>query len=104
MSQQDKIKLYNKLRPKSGVISQDDFKCIFCFELPGKGNNTGIVLCPHCRYPAHLDEFSEWTLASNLCSRCGTEISRSYRTKPKVISAKNYIAAMNYLLKHRKNK
>jgi len=45
---------YDKLKPKAGVLSAEDFKCIFCFQHPKvpEDANRGVVLCPNCRYPA----------------------------------------------------
>jgi hypothetical protein len=102
----DKQKRYFlSLRPKTGTVEQNDFQCIFCFDLPKTGDektHKGIIVCPQCKYPSHADEFFEWVLASDLCSRCGSEIPRSFRNNPKVISIKNYLAAMKYLIKHKK--
>ncbi|MFX1446135.1 MAG: hypothetical protein ACFFHV_22220, partial [Promethearchaeota archaeon] len=55
--------LFEKYKPKAGILSLEDFKCIFCFQLPKlpADNHRGIVLCPNCRHPAHADEFKEWT-------------------------------------------
>ncbi len=84
---------YDRLKPKAGVLTADDFKCIFCFALPKipEDANRGIVLCPNCRYPAHADEFRNWTKNSNLCSRCGHTISSGFRQRPEIISATEYV-------------
>lgn len=83
---------YDKLLPKAGQRSAEDFKCIFCFQLPKapEDANRGVVLCPYCRYPAHADEFRNWMKNSNLCSRCGHIISSGFRQRPEVISAAEY--------------
>lgn len=84
---------YDRLKPKAGVLTADDFKCIFCFQLPKvpEDANRGVVLCPNCRYPAHADEFRNWTKNSNLCSRCGHTISSGFRSRPEIISAADYV-------------
>ena len=95
---------FNKYRPKAGLLSIEDFKCIFCFKLPKlpEDNGRGIILCPKCRYPAHADEFKDWMQSSNLCSRCNATIPSSYRRNPKIISVKNYIVIYRNFLKQRK--
>ncbi|MEJ2250641.1 MAG: hypothetical protein P8Y97_13440, partial [Candidatus Lokiarchaeota archaeon] len=96
----------SKMRPKAGTLNIDDFKCIFCFNLPKlpEDRGRGIVLCPVCKYPAHADEFKDWTQTSDLCSRCGAKISSSYRRNPKKIPVRIYIQAIRYLLKNEKKK
>ena len=85
------------MRPKTGMLSKDDFKCIFCFELPTTSDgHRGIILCPHCRYPAHADEFKNWVRTSNLCSRCDGVISSSFRRNPKIIPMKEYLQAYKF--------
>ena len=90
--------------PKAGMISEDDFMCIFCFRLPKlpEDRNRGIVVCPHCRHPAHADEFRDWTRSSNLCSRCDTPFSPSFIRNPRVIPVNVYLKAMEKILKKRK--
>ena len=87
---------YNALRPKAGVLSLEDFKCIFCFQLPSVKNDKGrgIVICPSCKHPAHADEFKEWTKNSPLCSRCDSTISSNYRHNPKIIPVELYVRAI----------
>ncbi|MHA1273477.1 MAG: hypothetical protein ACTSQS_08585, partial [Promethearchaeota archaeon] len=96
-------KKYNikEIKPKAGVLSIDDFKCIFCFELPKlpQDQNRGIVICPHCRHPAHIDEFKDWAKNSNLCSRCDTPLPASFIKNPKTIPVSVYLKAMKILLK-----
>ncbi len=85
------------MRPKTGQLSKDDFKCIFCFEFPTiSDGHRGIVLCPNCRYPAHVDEFKNWVRTSNLCSRCDGVISSSFRRNPKIIPVKEYLKAYKF--------
>ncbi len=82
-----------KLRPKTAVLSKEDFMCIFCFELPSTSDRDSIVLCPHCHYPAHYKEFKEWVRNSKLCSRCDGVLSSSFIRNPKVIPVKTYLRA-----------
>jgi hypothetical protein len=98
-----KVRDLNKYRPKGSMISEEDFKCIFCFKLPKlpEDKNRGIVLCPNCKHPAHADEFKDWMQTSNLCSRCSAPISSSYRRNPKIISVKNYMLIYRHFLKKR---
>jgi hypothetical protein len=85
--------VFEKLKPKAGILSLEDFKCIFCFQLPKvpADNSRGIILCPNCRHPAHADEFKEWTQDSPLCSRCDGSIPLSFRRNPVIIPIKQYI-------------
>jgi hypothetical protein len=96
-----RIRDFNKFKPKGSFISEEDFKCIFCFKLPKlpEDKNRGVVLCPNCKHPAHADEFKDWMQTSNLCSRCSAPISSNYRRNPKVISVKNYSIIYRYFLK-----
>lgn len=81
---------FEKIKPKAGILSLEDFKCIFCFQLPQADEKRGIVLCPNCRHPAHADEFKDWTKSSPLCSRCDASIPPSFRRNPKIISVREY--------------
>jgi len=86
-------KEFLSIRPKTATLSKEDFMCIFCFELPKPSDRQGIVLCPHCRYPAHYHEFKEWVRSSKLCSRCDRVLSSSFIRNPKVIPVKTYLKA-----------
>lgn len=88
-----KIINLNKYKPKTTALSSEDFKCIFCFQLPKfpQDQGRGIILCPNCRYPAHADEFKDWLGSSKLCSRCNARIPTNYGRNPRIISIKNYI-------------
>jgi len=83
-------------KPKGSVLSAEDFKCIFCFQLPKlpDDESRGIILCPHCKHPAHADEFKDWSRNSNLCSRCDGVIPENYRRNPEVIPTKRYLMIM----------
>ena len=87
------ISNYAKYKPKGLNLTSEDFKCIFCFELPKlpSDKGRGIILCPKCKYPAHADEFREWLKDSTLCSRCDSPIPSSYVRNPKVISVRDYL-------------
>ena len=86
-----------RLRPKTGILNRDDFKCIFCFELPtASDGHRGIILCPNCRYPAHADEFKSWVRTSHLCSRCDGVIPSSFRRNPTIIPVKEYLRAYKF--------
>ena len=92
------------LKPKTSNLSIDDFKCIFCFELPDPlDSHGGIVLCPKCNYPSHYDEFKQWVKSSTLCSRCDSELPLHFRRNPKVIPTKTYFKAFRFWKKRFKN-
>jgi len=95
---------FNLYKPKAASLSREDFKCIFCFKLPEfpRDNGRGIVLCPKCRYPAHADEFKDWLITSNLCSRCNAPIPSSFRRNPKIISVKNYIIIIKHFVRNKR--
>ncbi|MFX0093037.1 MAG: hypothetical protein ACFFBD_14865 [Candidatus Hodarchaeota archaeon] len=61
-----------KYYPKGQNISEDDFKCIFCYEFP---LGEEVIICPHCGRPAHKTEFVAWSQTSKLCSRCTQPIT-----------------------------
>lgn len=84
---------FEKLKPKAGILSLEDFKCIFCFKLPSSPSDDGrgIILCPKCRHPAHADEFKEWLQSSKLCSRCDAPIPLQFRQNPKIIPVNQYV-------------
>lgn len=86
-------------KPIGSNLTKDDFKCIICFELPNLSDGRGVVLCPTCHYPAHVDEFKQWTRSSILCSRCEATIPYNYLNNPKVISASNYIKMIERFVK-----
>jgi len=95
--------LFEKLKPKAGILSLEDFKCIFCFELPKfpSEEKRGIVLCPNCKHPAHADEFKGWTTSSPLCSRCDASIPPSFRRNPRIILVKDYVRVINEFKKRK---
>jgi len=94
----------DKFKPRASFLSEDDFKCIFCFQLPKLPNDRGrgIIICPNCRYPAHADEFIDWLRTSNLCSRCSAPIPSSFRRNPRIISIKNYLIIYRHFLNKKK--
>ncbi len=91
----------DQYQPKAGRLSEEDFKCIFCFNLPKlpEDANRGIILCPTCRHPAHADEFRDWLKNSTLCSRCDAEIPARYQRNPNVISTKIYLKVFRMSMK-----
>ena len=93
-----------RYKPRASYLSEDDFKCIFCFKLPKlpNDNGRGIIVCPNCRYPAHADEFKDWLRTSNLCSRCSTPIPSKFRRNPRIISIKNYQIIYRHFLKKKR--
>ena len=98
-----KKKTYNlkKLRPKGTILFKEDFKCIFCFQLPKlpADEKRGIIICPHCRHPAHADEFRNWLKSSTLCSRCDRPISINFIRNMEIIPTSVYIKAMKVIMK-----
>jgi hypothetical protein len=96
-----KIYKLNKLRPKGTILFKEDFKCIFCFQLPRLPADAkrGIVICPHCGHPAHADEFRSWLKISNLCSRCNRPISNNFIQNIEIIPTAVYIKAMKINIK-----
>jgi len=100
-SLQKKTYKLGSLVPKAGALSIDDFKCIFCFQLPKLPNDEkrGIILCPHCKYPAHADEFKDWLRNSTLCSRCDTPLPAKFIQRPEIIPVKVYLKAIQALRK-----
>ncbi len=99
-----KVRDLNKYKPRASYLTVDDFKCIFCFNLPKLPGDRGrgIVVCPNCRYPAHADEFKDWMRTSNLCSRCSATIPSSFRRNPRIISVKNYMIIYRHFLKKKR--
>lgn len=94
---------FEKLKPKAGILALEDFKCIFCFQdFKPQDKGRGVVLCPHCRYPAHADEFKDWLKSSNLCSRCDATIPAGFRRKPEIIPAKDYISIIKEFKKKKR--
>ncbi|MBY9008082.1 MAG: hypothetical protein KGD63_15175 [Candidatus Lokiarchaeota archaeon] len=96
-----RIREIERLKPKAGILSLEDFKCIFCFCLPKnpEDKTRGVVLCPSCNYPAHTDEFKDWMKNTQICSRCNSNISNSFRNNPKIVPIENYVAAIKYYSK-----
>jgi hypothetical protein len=63
-----------RLTPVGQHLTEDDFKCILCYEFPIEKRRK-VVICPHCKHPAHADEFHKWAASSQLCSRCNKQIT-----------------------------
>ena len=102
-SSEAKRKTYSlsKLKPKGTILFKEDFKCIFCFQLPKlpADEKRGIIICPHCRHPAHADEFRSWLKSSTLCSRCDRPISINFIRNIEIIPTTVYIKAMKIIMK-----
>ncbi len=62
------------LTPAGRNLTKDDFRCIFCYEFPVEMNKK-VVICPHCRHPAHEHELQRWLGVASICSRCNKPIS-----------------------------
>jgi len=92
------------LVPKAGALAMEDFKCIFCFELPKlpKDEKRGIILCPICKHPAHADEFKDWLRNSTLCSRCDSQLPARFVRSPEIIPTKVYLKAIEAIGKKRR--
>ncbi|MHA2272400.1 MAG: hypothetical protein ACXACI_11085 [Candidatus Hodarchaeales archaeon] len=84
-----------KLLPTGRAISEDDFRCIFCYEFPERGAT--VVLCPYCKRPAHLGEFQKWKSTSHLCSRCNQDLRQR---KPIQIRGNEYQTLVKAFRKH----
>jgi hypothetical protein len=75
-----------------GKASKEDLKCIICYMDFKKSESRKVILCPHCKYPAHADEFFSWFQQSKLCARCNKPISAKYVKSPIYrVSTKVYI-------------
>jgi hypothetical protein len=92
------------LRPRGTILYKEDFKCIFCFQLPKlpADEKRGIIICPHCRHPAHADEFRSWLKSSRLCSRCDRPLSINFIQNIEIIPTPVYIKAMKIIMKKRR--
>ncbi len=90
-----------RLKPKGTILNQEDFKCIFCFQLPTlpADEKRGIIICPHCGHPAHADEFRRWLKNSRLCSRCDRPISIKFIQHVEIIPTVVYLKAMKVIMK-----
>jgi len=64
------------LTPLGQNLTEDDFRCIFCYEFPTEADRR-VVICPHCKHPAHANEFQKWLAVANLCSRCNKPIANA---------------------------
>jgi len=86
------------LLPTGMNIDINDFKCLFCFEIPNTNNrNRKIVICPKCKRPAHLDEWNAWKTTSPSCPRCNAKINGSQ----KIVSSQTYVKVVKYFSKNK---
>ena len=67
----------------NGKARKNEMQCIICFMDFEKRETRKVILCPHCKYPAHEDEFRSWYQNSKYCARCNKPISASYVRNPK---------------------
>ncbi len=75
-----------------GTPKKEEMKCIICYMDFDKSDSRRIILCPHCKYPAHENEFLNWFKKSKLCARCNQPISITYANNPKYrVTVKVYI-------------
>lgn len=74
------------LTPVGQHLTNDDFRCIFCYEFPTEANRR-VVICPHCKHPAHANEFQKWLAVANICSRCNKPIANAKMIR---LSGTNY--------------
>lgn len=78
--------ILSSLRPSGHHLTEDDFRCIFCYEFPIE-HTRQVVICPHCRHPSHANEFQKWSAVADICSRCNKPISTNKMIR---LSGKNY--------------
>ena len=83
------------LIPPTTHLSEDDFRCIFCYELPTKSSDQ-VIICPNCKKPAHFPEYQKWTALSNICSYCNQDVGSRI---PKRINGKIYQQIINVALR-----
>ncbi len=78
--------ILSKLIPVGQHLTDDDFRCIFCYEFPTEADKR-VVICPQCGHPAHSHELEKWLSVANICSRCNKPLSteKLYR-----LSGKSY--------------
>lgn len=75
----------------TGHTLKEDLSCMFCYE-EFKKTDKNVILCPHCKFPAHEKEFVSWIQVSDLCARCSKTLTKSQQTNPKYrLSARQYI-------------
>jgi hypothetical protein len=78
--------ILSSLRPAGQHLTEDDFKCIFCYEFPLEPNRQ-VVICPHCHHPSHENEYQKWSAVADICSRCNKKVSNEKMIR---LSGKNY--------------
>ncbi|MHA1984966.1 MAG: hypothetical protein ACW967_11465, partial [Candidatus Hodarchaeales archaeon] len=83
------------LLPKAKNLSQDDFRCIFCYELPTE-DHKNVIICSNCHHPSHEEEFLEWKGNSDICSFCNARTSSNKIIR---LSGKNYSKVIKLALK-----
>lgn len=83
-----KSRLDKNMLPQGNVVS-DDLKCMVCYGAFDKKGFLNVILCPHCKYPAHEDELNQWLFQSPQCPRCAKPIKGKLNNKLR-ISEGNY--------------
>ncbi len=78
--------ILSSLRPAGQHLTEDDFRCIFCYEFPLE-HNRQVVICPHCHHPSHENEYQKWSAVADICSRCNKPVSNAKMIR---LSGKNY--------------
>jgi len=65
--------IINSLTPLGQHLTEDDFRCIFCYEFPIEKDRQ-VVICPHCKHPSHENEYNKWIAVASICSRCNKPV------------------------------
>jgi len=78
--------ILSSLRPAGQHLTEDDFRCIFCYEFPIEPTRQ-VVICPHCHHPSHEKEYQKWSAVADICSRCNKPVSNAKMIR---LSGKNY--------------
>ena len=83
-----------RLLPSGSHLTKDDFRCIFCYELPIE-KNQNVIVCSSCHHPAHEHEYQRWQATSDICSYCNAQLTKSTLIR---LSGQNYQKIINYAL------
>ena len=78
--------ILSSLRPAGQHLTEDDFRCIFCYEFPIESTRQ-VVICPHCHHPSHENEYQKWSAVADICSRCNKPVSNEKMIR---LSGSNY--------------
>ena len=83
-----------RLLPSGSHLTKDDFRCIFCYELPIE-KNQNVIVCSSCHHPAHEHEYQRWQATSDICSYCNAQLAKSTLIR---LSGQNYQKIINFAL------